>query len=71
VLKHIDCGGDLSVFAGDDELLFACNRCGHSWRVSTSATAMQANWREFREGLDSGSDLFDRAQRLYPEAFGD
>jgi len=30
VMTHQDDGGDLSVFAGADQILFACNK-GHYW----------------------------------------
>jgi len=33
----VGCGGDLSVFGGDEDLLFACDKCRKTWQITVSA----------------------------------
>ncbi len=83
MLKHVTCGGDLNVFGGDADLLFACGKCGKTWQLAASALGT----REATIGRDGLSLAVDRerprddlaeipdkllrdARREYPQAFG-
>lgn len=86
MLKHIDDDGDLSVFAGDEGLLFVCKKCGRTWQ--TAAQAVQSSPRATGRGaaarvrgnttegglaaryVHEDRMLLKRAQNRYSDAFG-
>jgi hypothetical protein len=39
MFKHLGCGGDLNVFAGDGAVLFVCSKCEETWQVAASSVA--------------------------------
>ena len=65
MFKHYDDDGDLSIFAKDDELLFACNK-HHYWIVSaTQRTAVTASHETFGPSLSA--DMIELRDRFGPE----
>jgi hypothetical protein len=84
MLKHVGCGGDLSVFGGDEDLLFACNKCGKTWQITVLALGaadavigqgglsltFDRERRLPEDRSDASTRLLADALRDYPDAFG-
>lgn len=69
MFKHNVEDGELSVFAGTDELLFACSK-GHYWIIEATQHSVVAGNRESAGSRDLGDGLLRRFGPDAREAMG-